>query len=147
MVAIIRNVPLEPHKRPFALIRSIGSIGDDIRYHKQADMLFVGGDRVYGPQNTPMLWRHIIAGTEDEHFEGHTPYHQLPQKAYLLAWGVVPDQFDAPARKLCLTFTWVSRAPYLAAAAMVRLVVAPTAADYFSLGENPQNWGSPESFF
>ena len=30
MVAIGRNVPLEPHKRPFVLIRRVGSIGDDI---------------------------------------------------------------------------------------------------------------------
>jgi hypothetical protein len=30
MVAIGRNVPLEPHKRPFVLIQRVGSIGDDI---------------------------------------------------------------------------------------------------------------------
>ena len=59
------------------------------RYPEQADMLFVGGDWVYDPQNAPMLWRRIIAGT-GECFEGHTPY-QLPQKAYPLAWGVVSD--------------------------------------------------------
>ena len=59
------------------------------RYPEQADMLFVGGDWVYDPQNAPMLWRRIIAGT-GERFEGHTPY-QLPQKAYPLARGVVPD--------------------------------------------------------
>jgi len=61
-------------------------------------MLFVGGDRVYGPQNAPMLWRRIIAGTE-ERFEGHKPYHP-PQKAYSLARGVVPDQSDASAREI-----------------------------------------------
>ena len=45
---------------------------DRVRYPEQADMLFVGGDWVYDPQNAPMLWRRIIAGT-GERFEGHTP--------------------------------------------------------------------------
>jgi len=45
---------------------------DRVRYPEQADMLFVGGDWVYDPQNAPMLWRRIIAGT-GERFEGHIP--------------------------------------------------------------------------
>jgi len=61
-------------------------------------MLFVGGDWVYDPQNAPMLWRRIIAGT-GERFEGHTPY-QLPQKAYPLARGVVIYPSDASAREI-----------------------------------------------
>ena len=68
------------------------------RYPEQADMLFVGGDWVYDPQNAPMLWRRIIAGT-GERFEGHTPY-QLPQKAYPLARGVVIYPSDASAREI-----------------------------------------------
>ena len=89
-------------------------------------MLFVGGDWVYEPQNAPMLWRRIIAGT-GERFEGHTPY-QLPQKAYPLAQRVVPDQFDALAYEI-VSFAWVSRSPYLAAAVMAGRVVTPTPVD------------------
>ena len=54
---------------------------------------------------------------------------------------------DPTRRHARLAHEWVSRAPYLAAAAMVVWVVAPTAADYFSPGGTPTNWGLPESFF
>jgi hypothetical protein len=38
---------------------------------EQADMILGAVGGVYGPQNTPMLWQCIIAGTK-ERFEGHT---------------------------------------------------------------------------
>ena len=61
-------------------------------------MLFVGGYRVYGPQNAPMLRRRIIA-IANEHFDfgGHRPYNP-PQKLYSLALGVVPYQPDTSAQ-------------------------------------------------
>jgi hypothetical protein len=37
---------------------------------KQVDILFGAIEGVYGPQNTPMLWQFIIAGTK-ERFEGN----------------------------------------------------------------------------
>jgi hypothetical protein len=45
---------------------------------EQADIIFGAVEGVYGPQNTLMLWRFIIAGTK-ERFEGHT-HPQPPQK-------------------------------------------------------------------
>jgi hypothetical protein len=38
---------------------------------KQVDISFGGVEGVYGPKNTAMLWRCIIARTK-EHFKGHT---------------------------------------------------------------------------
>ncbi len=63
---------------------------------EQAGIIFGAVEGVYGPQNTPMLWRFIIAGTK-EHFEGHT-HPQPPPKLHLLAQGVVAHSFVAPAR-------------------------------------------------
>ncbi len=60
---------------------------------EQAGIIFGAGEGVYGPQNTLMLWRFIIAGTK-EHFEGHT-HPQPPQKIHLLAEGVVAHLFVA----------------------------------------------------
>ena len=51
---------------------------------EQADMLFVGGYRVYGPQNALMQWRRIIAETQ-ERFEGHTPF--TPHKKHIRLLG------------------------------------------------------------
>ncbi len=45
---------------------------------EQADLILGAGKGVYDPQNTPMLWQFIIAGTK-EHFEGHT-HPQPPPK-------------------------------------------------------------------
>jgi hypothetical protein len=52
---------------------------------KQADLIFVAIEGVYGPQNTPMLWRCIIAGTKVR-FEGHK-HPQPPQKMHPQALG------------------------------------------------------------
>jgi hypothetical protein len=63
---------------------------------EQANILFVGGCMVYGPQKAPMLRRRIIAVT-NEHFGGHKPFNP-PQKVYSLARGVVTDHSDALAQ-------------------------------------------------
>ena len=46
-----------------------------------------------------------------------------------------------------MRLAWVFRAPYLAAAAMVGLVVAPTAVDYFPPGGNPNKLGIARKLF
>jgi hypothetical protein len=68
---------------------------DEQQPPKQADIIFGAVEGVYGPQNTPMLWQFIIAGTK-ECFESHT--HPQPlQKKDLQAGGVVINQFKALA--------------------------------------------------
>ncbi len=59
---------------------------------EQADIILGGVNGVYGPQNTPMLWQCIIAGTK-KRFEGHT-HPQPPPNLYLLGWGVVTYPFE-----------------------------------------------------
>ncbi len=63
---------------------------------EQADILFGAVEGVYGPQNTPMLWQFIIAGTK-ERFEGHK-HPQPPQRIRPQARGVVTHPFEALAR-------------------------------------------------
>jgi hypothetical protein len=63
---------------------------------KQADIIFGAVEGAYGPQNTMMLWRFIIAGTK-ERFEGHK-HPQPPPKLHLQARGVITHPFDASAR-------------------------------------------------
>ena len=70
MTAAGGNGPLESHSRANLARQRVGLIGDTPS--EQVNMPFVGGDRVYGPQNALKQWRRIIAETE-EHFEGHTP--------------------------------------------------------------------------
>jgi hypothetical protein len=108
-------------------------------------MLFVGGDsdRVYGPQNAPMLWRRIIAGTGDV-LRGIHPTNSHKKHTRLLGGLSLINTMRRRAR-LCLA--WVSRGPYLAAAAMVGLVVAPTAVDYCSPGGNPNKLGIDRKLF
>jgi hypothetical protein len=62
---------------------------------EQADVIFEAAEGVYGPQNTPMLWQCIIAGTKDC-FEGHT-HPQPPQKLPLLSQGVVAHPSEVSA--------------------------------------------------
>jgi hypothetical protein len=54
--------------------------------------------RVYGPQNTLLLWWCIITIIK-EHFEGHRP-SQPQRKTYPLAQGIVPYQLDVSAQDL-----------------------------------------------
>ena len=63
---------------------------------EQVDIIMGGVEGVYGPQNTPMLWRYIITGA-NECFKGHI-HHQAPPKLYPLAWGVVTHPFDVSTR-------------------------------------------------
>jgi hypothetical protein len=53
---------------------------------EQAGIFFGAVEGVYGPQNTPMLWQCIIAGTK-ECFEGHT-HPQPPPKNTSTSLGV-----------------------------------------------------------
>ena len=85
---------------------------------EQADMLVVGIDRAYAPQNARMLWRCIAAGTK-ERLRGIRPINH-PLSTFL-ARGIVLDQSDASARGLALD--WDSRCPFPPAAIMVGLVV------------------------
>jgi hypothetical protein len=88
---------------------------------KQADIIFGAVEGVYGPQNTPLLWQCIIAGTK-ECFEGHTHPQSSPKK-HPQARRVVSHPFDALAQVQGLM--WGSRGPFLLAAAMVVAVVTP----------------------
>ncbi len=63
---------------------------------EQVDVVFAAVEGVYGPQNTPLLWQCIIAGTK-EHFEGHK-HPQPPKIVHLQAWGAVILLFKALAR-------------------------------------------------
>jgi hypothetical protein len=63
---------------------------------EQAGIIFEAFEGVYGPQNTQMLWRCIIAGTK-ERFEGHT-HPQPPPKLHALSRGVVAHPLEASAR-------------------------------------------------
>ena len=54
---------------------------------------------------------------------------------------------DPTCRHARLAVERVSRAPYLAAAAMVGLIVAPTTVDYFSPRENPNKLGIARKLF
>jgi hypothetical protein len=91
MAAAGGNGPLVPHMRPCAPRRRIEWMGNNPP--EQADVIFAAVEGVYGPQNTPMLWQCIIAGTK-ECFEGHK-HPQPPQKIHLQAQGVVTHPFKA----------------------------------------------------
>jgi hypothetical protein len=88
---------------------------------EHVDITFEAVEGVHGPQNTPMLWGCIIAGTK-ERFEGRT-HPQPPQKLHRLSQGVVPHPLEASAWS---TRPHVgARGPFLPAAAMVVAVVMP----------------------
>jgi hypothetical protein len=79
-----------------ALQSTPGQRMDSRQPPEQADIIFGVVKGVYGPQNTLMLWRFIIARTK-ERFEGHT-HPQPPPKLHPIAWGVITYSFKAPAR-------------------------------------------------
>ena len=106
-------------------------------------MLVVGDDWVYDPQNAPMLWRRSSPEQRSVLRAIH-PINSHKKHTRLLGGLSLIDKTRRHAR---LAHEWVSRAPCLAAAAMIVWVVAPTAVDYFSPGGTPTNWGWPESFF
>jgi hypothetical protein len=93
MAAVGGNDPLVPHMKPCAPCSRIEWMGNNPP--KQGDVIFVAVEGVYGPQNTPMLWRCIIAGTK-ERFEGHK-HPQPPHKIHPQAWGAVTHPFKALA--------------------------------------------------
>jgi hypothetical protein len=63
---------------------------------EQASIILGAVEGVYGPQNTPMLWQFIIAGTK-ECFEGHT-HPQPPPTIHPLPRGIVAHPLVASAR-------------------------------------------------
>jgi hypothetical protein len=86
-------------------------------------MIFGAVEGVYGPQNTPMLWQFIIAGTK-EHFDGHTHPQPPPQNTSACLLGGL-----SPIHSMCQRgaqgIMWGTRGPFLPAAAMAVAVVAP----------------------
>ncbi len=60
---------------------------------EQANIILGAVEGVYGPQNTPIVWQCIIAGTK-ERFEGHTHLEHPPKLCPLVAWGVVTHPFE-----------------------------------------------------
>jgi hypothetical protein len=85
--------PSAPHE---ALRSAPAQHMDRLQPPEQADIIFGAVKGVYGPQNTPTLWRFIIVGTK-ERFESHT-HPQPPPKLHPLAGGVVTYSFEALAR-------------------------------------------------
>jgi hypothetical protein len=88
---------------------------------KQADILLGAVEGVYGPQNTPILWRFIISGTK-ERFEGHT-HPQQPPKYIRKLGGLSPIHSKHQRRVQGLM--WGAKGTYPPAAAMVVAVVMP----------------------
>jgi hypothetical protein len=86
---------------------------------KQEDIIFGAVMGVYGPQNTPMLWRCIIASTKDS-FEGHT-HPQTPLKYICKLRGLLP--IHSKRWRGAQGLMWGTRGPFLPAAAMVVAVV------------------------
>jgi hypothetical protein len=85
------------------------------------DILFGAVEGVYGPQNTPMLWRFIIARTK-ERFEGHK--HPQPHQQYIRKLGgLLP--IHLMHRRRAQGLMWGARGLFLPAAAMVVAVVMP----------------------
>jgi hypothetical protein len=83
-------------------------------------IIFGPVEGVYGPQNTPMLWQCIFAGTK-EHFEFNRHPQPPPPPIHPQAWRVVAHPFDVLA--------WSARphlgrrGPFLLVVAMIVVVV------------------------
>ena len=88
---------------------------------KQVDLFLGPVEGVNGPQNTPMLWRFIIAGTK-ECFEGHK--HPQPPKKYICKLGRLSSIYLKHQHR-GQGLMWGARGPFLPAAAMVVVVVTP----------------------
>ena len=141
MVAIGRNVPLEPHKRPFVLIRRVGSVGDNIPSKR---ICFLWG--VIGCMALKTLRCCGGASSPEQRSVLRAINPTTPHKKHIrLLGGLSPIDPTRRRARLCLAL--VSRGPFPPAAVMVGLVVAPTAVDIAPQGGTPTNWGSTESFF
>jgi hypothetical protein len=88
---------------------------------EQAGIIFGAVEGVYGPQNTPILWQFIIAGTK-EHFEGHT-HPQPPPKNVRKLGGL--SSIHLKHWHGAQGLMWGIRGPFPPAAAMVVAVVRP----------------------
>ncbi len=82
-------------------------------------MIFGAVEGAYGAQNTPMLWRFIIAGTK-ERFEGHT--HPQPTPKYIPKLGRLSSIHSKHWRR-AQGLMWGARGPFPPAVAMVVVVV------------------------
>ena len=140
MVAVGGNMPLEPHKRPFVLIRHVGLIGDDILSKR---ICFLWG--VAGCMTLKTL---RCCGGASSLEQGSvlraihpTISHEMHTRLLGGLSSINPMHWRAR-----LHLAWVFRAPSLAAA-MVGLVVARTAVDYFPPGENPNKLGIARKLF
>ena len=141
MVAIGRNVPLEPHKRPFVLIRRVGSIGDDIPSKR---ICFLWG--VIGCMALKTLRCCGGASSPEQRSVLRAINPTTPHKKHIrLLGGLSPIDPTRRRARLCLAL--VSRGPFPPAAVMVGLVVAPTAVDYCSPGGNPNKLGIDRKLF
>jgi hypothetical protein len=87
---------------------------------EQADIIFGAVEGVYGPQNTPMLWQWIIAGTKEQ-FEGRM--HPHPPKYIHKLRGLSP--IHSMRRRRAQGLMWGTRGPLPPASAMVVAVVMP----------------------
>jgi hypothetical protein len=105
--------------RPCALCQRVEWMGNNPP--EQADIIFGAVEGVYGPQNTPMLWRFIIAGTK-ECFEGHK--HPQPPKKYIRKLGRLSSIYSKHWRG-AQGLMWGARGPFPPAVAMVVAVVTP----------------------
>ena len=92
MVAIGRNVPLEPHKRPFVLIQRVGSIGDDIPSKR---ICFLWGAIGFMALKTLRCCGGASSPEQGSVLRGIHPTNSHKKHTRLL--GVVPDIYDALA--------------------------------------------------
>ncbi len=96
MAAAGRSGHLAPHRRICILQRHRESPACNL----SSKHICFGGwlERVYCPQNTPMLWQCIIAIIK-ERVKSHRPSH-TQRKAYSFAQGILPYQLDEWARDM-----------------------------------------------
>jgi hypothetical protein len=120
MAAAGRN---DPPSTPHEALRSTPMRRMDGRQpSKLAGIIFGAVEGVYGPQNTPMLWQFIIAGTK-ERFEGHTHPQPPPQKYIRYLRGLLP--IHSWHWRGAEGILWGARGPFLPAAALAVAVVMP----------------------
>jgi hypothetical protein len=114
---------------------------------EQADITFGAVEGVYGPQNTPMLWRFIIARTK-ERFEGHK--HPQPPPKYIRKLGRLSSIY-LKRRRGAQGLMWGARGRFPPAAAMVVAVVMPVVFCAKATEKRNKNtkisWWLPKSLF
>jgi hypothetical protein len=112
--------PLVPYMRPCAPIQCVEEM---VKNPPSKYIIFGAVEGVYGPQNTPMLWRCIIAGIK-ECFDGHTHPQPPPPKKYIRKLGGLSPIHSMHWRG-AQGLMWGARGPFPPAAAMVVVVMMP----------------------